>query len=179
MENLYTTPNSNLVFNSNQNQDSLKETILSVLKEVQAGKISAKSKKISKDQNSKIIPGNKNFKQYLRNYDKIISISATREIPQDPTSKRFAVDIKYGTAGISGDPRGFKEHIKTVKFGTKGEKEFFEDGDAFKRNKKVSRMGDSSSILYPKFWEEFYLNHKSGSLQTAFMEILSSHGIKM
>lgn len=120
-----------------------------------------KSKKIKKP--AKVLP------RYIRNYSKVISLTVPREI-SDQTNRKYAVKVDYIDA--AGNP-----HEKTVKFGEKGNKEFFEDKDMKRRNKRVSKFKNDDNILYPNYWNSYYLNHKSGDLQKAYMEILQEHNL--
>lgn len=102
----------------------------------------------------------------------IISVSyPTKLVTQDPKTKAtHTVDIQYiGTDG--------KKHFKQVHFGDKSMKDYYETGDELARLRRVNSQRKSLNVLYPPFWNYLYLNHHSGNLKEAFMDILHTVGL--
>lgn len=70
--------------------------------------------------------------------------------PNDKIKRKYKIQITYGQDG--------KDHTKTIRFGDIRKSDFIEDKDENKKNKLLSKLGNTHNVLHPNFWRLHLLN---------------------
>lgn len=71
--------------------------------------------------------------------------------PNEKIKRKYKVQITYNQNG--------KDHAKTIRFGDIRKSDYIEDKDENKKNKLLSKLGNTHNVLHPNFWRLHLLNH--------------------
>ncbi len=93
-------------------------------------------------------------------------VSIPEKIPESAKiKKKYKVQITYNEDG--------KNHNKTIRFGDIRVPDYIEDKDETKRNRIMSKLGNTHNVLHPNFWRLHLLN-QNGDIKTNWTNLISN-----
>lgn len=93
-------------------------------------------------------------------------VSLPEKIPESAKiKKKYKIQLTYNENG--------KNHNKTIRFGDIRVPDYIEDKDETKRNKIMSKLGNTHNVLHPNFWRLHLLN-QNGDIKSNWTNLISN-----